>query len=325
MKRKLLALLLTTVLCMSLTIPCFAAAGKSTPSVQVMYTEFDTNSVGGISPTIFYRNNSGKEIKYIYWYLSALNAVGDPEKSINGTTEIVARSVGPIVPFVVDPNKRLSNTVETDKNAPLDSPFRTYTTGGYFISANGGKHIIRFDKFGNPYSFNGTSLIAWSTSEYIYLTDDEATNALFQQNETFEIAWYSRQVKSIRVNKAIVEYMDGSKETISGSKINSPYMNKPLSNQPYEKLLSQYSSVYNYKEYMAYNADLASVYGDNQWKLFQHFVNSGMKEGRQGSSEFNLAAYKANNPDLVAIFGDDNAKYYEHYISSGKAEGRKAV
>ena len=59
-------------------------------------------------------------------------------------------------------------------------------------------------------------------------------------------------------------------------------------------------------------------------KYLEHFVNSGMKEGRQGSSAFNLAAYKANNPDLVAAFGEDNQKYYEHYISSGKSEGRKA-
>ena len=90
-------------------------------------------------------------------------------------------------------------------------------------------------------------------------------------------------------------------------------MNASLDNLPYEQLLSQYSAVYNYKDYVAYNADLVAVYGENPWKLLQHFINSGMKEGRQGSSEFNLAAYKANNPDLVALFGDDNAKYYEHY------------
>ena len=76
---------------------------------------------------------------------------------------------------------------------------------------------------------------------------------------------------------------------------------------------------------MQYNPDLATAFGDNQKALFEHFINSGMKEGRQASSQFNLEAYKANNPDLVAQFGDDNAKYYEHYISSGKAEGRIAV
>ena len=73
------------------------------------------------------------------------------------------------------------------------------------------------------------------------------------------------------------------------------------------------------------NMKLAAQYGANQKALFEHFVTSGMKEGRQGSAGFNLSAYKANNPDLVAVFGDDNVKYYEHYISQGRAEGRVAV
>ena len=76
---------------------------------------------------------------------------------------------------------------------------------------------------------------------------------------------------------------------------------------------------------MRLNPDLADIIGANQKALFEHFVTSGMKEGRQGSAGFNLSAYKANNPDLVAVFGDDNVKYYEHYISQGRAEGRVAV
>lgn len=89
--------------------------------------------------------------------------------------------------------------------------------------------------------------------------------------------------------------------------------------------LSKYSAVYSYSDYVKYNPDLAAAFGDNQKALFEHFINSGMKEGRQGSSQFNLAVYKANNPDLVALFGDDNVKYYEHYMAGGKDEGRKAI
>lgn len=88
---------------------------------------------------------------------------------------------------------------------------------------------------------------------------------------------------------------------------------------------NNYISVYNYNYYRENNPDLVTLYGDNRESYLNHFVNVGMKEGRQGSKNFNLAAYKANNPDLVAAFGDDNVKYYEHYISSGRAEGRKAV
>lgn len=83
--------------------------------------------------------------------------------------------------------------------------------------------------------------------------------------------------------------------------------------------------LYNYQDYLRLNPDLADIIGTNQKALFEHFISSGMKEGRQGSMGFNLSAYKANNPDLVAVFGDDNVKYYEHYISQGRAEGRVAV
>ena len=119
--------------------------------------------------------------------------------------------------------------------------------------------------------------------------------------------------------------MDGTSETIDGALAEAKRFNTGLTNKPFMEQLSDYSAVYNYKDYRKLNQDLVPLYGDNQYKYFQHFVSSGMKEGRQGNAEFNLAAYKANNPDLVAAFGNDNVKYYEHYISSGKAEGRKAV
>ena len=124
--------------------------------------------------------------------------------------------------------------------------------------------------------------------------------------------------------KADIIYMDGSKETVNQKALYSGHFRSDPTNQPYYVLTSKYAPVYDYQYYKEHNADLAALFGDNQWKYLEHFVNSGMKEGRQGSSAFNLAAYKANNPDLVAAFGEDNQKYYEHYISSGKSEGRKA-
>ena len=53
------------------------------------------------------------------------------------------------------------------------------------------------------------------------------------QYDRFEIAWYSSQIKEIRVRKAVVEYMDGSQETIPESSINSSHMKANLDNLPY--------------------------------------------------------------------------------------------
>lgn len=115
----------------------------------------------------------------------------------------------------------------------------------------------------------------------------------------------------------------GTKETIYHP--NSKYQGMTLQNPPFYQQLAQYQAVYNYQDYLTYNPDLAALYGADQKKLFDHFVTSGMKEGRRGSSGFDLNTYKANNPELVAMFGDDNVKYYEHYIANGKAEGRIAA
>lgn len=82
--------------------------------------------------------------------------------------------------------------------------------------------------------------------------------------------------------------------------------------------------VFNSTDYAKANPDLAAVFGNDETLLTNHFLLSGMAEGRQGSAEFNVHVYKQYNPDLAAVFGNDFAAYYHHYINCGKAEGRIA-
>ncbi len=86
-----------------------------------------------------------------------------------------------------------------------------------------------------------------------------------------------------------------------------------------------YAAVYDFNYYYENNADVASVFGWNESTVLEHFVQSGMYEGRQAKSTFNLNSYKYKNYDLRLQFGDDNIQYYEHYISCGKSEGRVAT
>lgn len=53
----------------------FTVSSKSSNVLEDAY--FCMNSVGGLEPTIFIANNSGKKIKYIYVNVSFYNAVGD--------------------------------------------------------------------------------------------------------------------------------------------------------------------------------------------------------------------------------------------------------
>lgn len=85
-----------------------------------------------------------------------------------------------------------------------------------------------------------------------------------------------------------------------------------------------YAPVYNCDFYMGY-ADLKKAFGSNRAKYLEHFVNNGMKEGRQASHDFNVTIYKENYEDLRKAFGNNLKSYYLHYIDHGKSEGRNAV
>ena len=86
-----------------------------------------------------------------------------------------------------------------------------------------------------------------------------------------------------------------------------------------------YAPVFDAEYYLATNPDLKEAFGDDAQKALAHFVEYGIKEGRQGSAEFNVYSYRARYADLDAAFGDDLASYYTHYIEYGKAEGRNGA
>lgn len=291
MRKKLAAFWVTLVLCLLAAMSAFAAK----PALQA-YLTFDMNSVGGVSPTIYYRNNTGKTLKYIDWYMTPYNAVNDKVRS-----EIIhytyGEVTGPVAPF--------STSLEKDR----------YTAA--YAVMNGQLYDISTDAAGCPYLYqNGIRT---------YLTNSEVDQLVLDQEAYFECMWYNWSIDHIVITKAVITYMDGSTQTVSGSSMMMINSGAALQNEPYETLKSRYADVYDYTQYKAYNPDLVSVFGDDEHRYLEHFLSNGMKEGRRGKYEFDLASYKANNPDLVAVFGADNVKYYEHYISCGKSEGRSAL
>ncbi|MBR1748537.1 MAG: leucine-rich repeat protein [Bacilli bacterium] len=89
-----------------------------------------------------------------------------------------------------------------------------------------------------------------------------------------------------------------------------------------------YSSVFDFDYYIKNNPDVAKAYKtDNSYnyqKVFNHFVNVGMKEGRRGNENFNVYIYQANYVDLYQTFKSDLKRYYNHFCVSGKKENRNA-
>lgn len=110
---------------------------------------------------------------------------------------------------------------------------------------------------------------------------------------------------------------DKTNPTINVSPNTNTSQNKPNTNA------QDYALVFDAQYYYRNYADLRIAFGNDKNKLLNHFINYGMKEGRQGIDTFNVRVYQANNADLRKAFGNDLKKYYEHYIKYGYKEGRK--
>lgn len=82
-----------------------------------------------------------------------------------------------------------------------------------------------------------------------------------------------------------------------------------------------FDAEYYYKTY----PDLQTAIGHDSAALYEHYVQNGLKEGRNGSAEFNCTTYMNNNSDLRAVFKDDYLSYCLHYEQYGKKEGRNAI
>ena len=85
-----------------------------------------------------------------------------------------------------------------------------------------------------------------------------------------------------------------------------------------------YASVFNASYYLNRYPDLKATFGSDEIAALRHFVNYGMREGRQASADFSVQVYMARYADLANAFGNNLPEYYYHYISLGESEHRAA-
>lgn len=83
-----------------------------------------------------------------------------------------------------------------------------------------------------------------------------------------------------------------------------------------------YEDLFDAQYYADANPDLKLIYGYNPTALYQHFISSGIYEGRPSSPMFDVVEYRKMYPDLQAVLGNDYSLYYQHYLNSGVIEGR---
>lgn len=81
-------------------------------------------------------------------------------------------------------------------------------------------------------------------------------------------------------------------------------------------------SLFNAKEYAKMYPDVAEACKGSldlltfEQKLFEHFINNGIWEGRQPSESFSVVAYASAYSDVKKAFGGHIVEYYKHYYNT---------
>ena len=81
------------------------------------------------------------------------------------------------------------------------------------------------------------------------------------------------------------------------------------------------ASLYDFEYYSMANEDVAVALGYDKDKMYEHWLNFGMAEGRNASMVFNAKYYLEVNPDVRAAVGNDYIAAYEHFVTTGLLAG----
>ena len=84
------------------------------------------------------------------------------------------------------------------------------------------------------------------------------------------------------------------------------------------------AKVFDAKYYAEAYPDVVAVLGSDPAVLLNHYVTSGIYEGRDASATFNASIYALANSDIAAAYGDSLEAYVEHYLAFGAKENRIA-
>ena len=74
-------------------------------------------------------------------------------------------------------------------------------------------------------------------------------------------------------------------------------------------------SVFDAVFYKLKNPDLSEAFGSNPQALWEHYLNYGIKEGRDPNATLSVAALRARYPQLQQLYGSDYSRYVQHTIA----------
>ena len=153
------------------------------------------DSVGGISFDIIWNNQSNKVIKYAHFYVTPYNRVWDPVKcEIRGYSLADCWVTGPVAKVSASTNL-------------LDD-----TAGGYGVLAPreflGEWDADYISKIFDDLTYYGPN------GDYIPITAADYDNIFLVTY--WDRMWYNNDIQNLLISKVVLEYMDGTKTTLTG-------------------------------------------------------------------------------------------------------------
>ncbi|MCI8478423.1 MAG: S-layer homology domain-containing protein [Oscillospiraceae bacterium] len=162
----------------------------------------ETNSAGGVSFYIEWNTHRDKTIKYVHFYVTPYNNVWDVQKcEIRRYSNADCYVAGPI------------------SKTTLSTAWEDMDYGDYCILTEWPGISIGMDEQGRFSSIidrNGTYTNGYGTQKVTAGYLDDVMIRTYWEN-----MWYNDQIKKLLINKVVIEYMDGTKETLTGNALNA--------------------------------------------------------------------------------------------------------
>lgn len=151
--------------------------------VDIMGGGFVMDSVGGVDPYVGFRNNSGKDIKYITMEMTPFNRVDDPVScTIRGYSTTTCTATGPYKPDV-----------------GIGQGMYSITSGAVPVLGRNTDH---------PYYYTTRSFDKMELDPSQYAKT-------FTAFPGWENVWYNNNIHKIIVTKVNIDYMDGTSDVLS--------------------------------------------------------------------------------------------------------------
>lgn len=161
---------------------------------------WEYDSACGVTPGVYWRNESNKTIKYIHFKLTPYNAVNDPVPcTIRGYSTVDCTVTGPIE------HTDVGMYIEVPEYSFLE---RKYTGNMKFTSVD---YDYKADSNGIPSYFDE------ELKEYHHLSAEEIERTGLLS--IWSQLWYNSDIQTIRVEGIRIEYMDGEEFVIGKSQI----------------------------------------------------------------------------------------------------------